>query len=174
MTALQRVDRAYGWLLAGIAGIGAAVLLLLVGLVTIDVTLRSAVASGIHGSVEFAEIGLYLATVTAAPWLLHRSAHIRADIVLQVLPKRLGWGLELAAESLGIVVLAVLLPYAVGIVGESRALGSMVRRAITFPEWWLLAPLPLCLGLLLGAQGFRMARLLKGPREPSQTDLSAA
>jgi hypothetical protein len=63
-------------------GAAALVALMLVG-VTLDVILRNVLVTGIPGIVEYTGVGLYLATVFAAPWLLHRGQHIRADLLGQ-------------------------------------------------------------------------------------------
>ena len=47
---------------------------------------------------------------------------------------------------------------------DSVALGSITIKNLVFPEWWLLAPLPVCFVLLAIEFVFRFDRLLRRAR----------
>ena len=96
---------------------------------------------------------LYLITLLTAPWLMRRGQHIRVDVLLRAVPKRLGWVLEWLVDAL-----------AHGLLRGHRATTARARRwascrpgrcsikTLVTPEWWLLAPLPLALFALLASR----------------------
>jgi TRAP-type C4-dicarboxylate transport system permease small subunit len=47
---------------------------------------------------------------------------------------------------------------------DSAAHGSFTIKTLAFPEWWMLAPLPVCFALLAIEFAFRFCRLMAGPR----------
>ncbi len=155
--------RAWSALLAAPAAVAGAIVLAMVLGVTASVGLRAITGAEIPGAVELTEIGLYLSAILAAPWLLHQGQHIRADLLGSALPLGAARALEMASDVLGLVVCLILAYAAWGIVAESAALGSVIRRTITYPEWWLSAPLPPAFLLLGGEFAARIARLLRDP-----------
>jgi TRAP-type C4-dicarboxylate transport system permease small subunit len=54
------------------------------------------------------------------------------------------------------------------------AIGGMVIKVLTIPEWWLLAPLPAAFLLLAVEVLFRMHRLYAGDRGPRSDAVTAA
>ena len=160
---LARAARIYGLVLAAPAAVAGALVLGMVLLVTASVTQRALTGAEIAGSVELTEIGLYLSAVLAAPWLLHRGQHIRADLLGPALPPRAARALEAASDLLGLIVCLVLAWVAWGAAADGAAQGGLVRRTITYPEWWLAAPLPACFALLAGEFAFRLARDIAEP-----------
>jgi TRAP-type C4-dicarboxylate transport system permease small subunit len=48
---------------------------------------------------------------------------------------------------------------------QSARLGSLTIKNLVFPEWWLLAPLPICFALIAVEFVVRFHRLLGAPRE---------
>ncbi len=155
--------RPWGWLLAVPAVAAGAITLGMVLLVTASVTLRAVTGAEIAGAVELTEIGLYLSAVLAAPWLLHKGQHIRADLLGPSLPPRAARLLEAFSDLLGLAVCLVLAWVSWGTAANAAATGGLVRRTITYPEWWLAAPLPLCFALLAGEFVARLIRLARDP-----------
>jgi TRAP-type C4-dicarboxylate transport system permease small subunit len=47
---------------------------------------------------------------------------------------------------------------------HSARLGAITIKNLVFPEWWLLAPLPLCFALLALEFVLRFHRLMGAPR----------
>jgi TRAP-type C4-dicarboxylate transport system permease small subunit len=47
---------------------------------------------------------------------------------------------------------------------DSARLGAITIKNLVFPEWWLLAPLPITFALLAIEFVFRFDRLMRGPR----------
>jgi TRAP-type C4-dicarboxylate transport system permease small subunit len=155
--------RAWGWILAVPAVAAGAITLGMVLLVTASVAQRTATGAEIAGAVELTEIGLYLSAVLAAPWLLHRGQHIRADLLGPALPAAAARWLEAASDLLGLLVCLVLAWVSWGAAANAAATGGVVRRTITYPEWWLAAPLPLVFALLAGEFAARLVRVLRDP-----------
>jgi TRAP-type transport system small permease protein len=164
------VARIWGWLLAAPAAIAGALVLGMVLLITASVTQRALTGAEIPGSVELTEIGLYLSAVLAAPWLLHKGQHIRADLLGPALPPGGARLLEAASDLLGLAVCLVLVWVSFGAAVESAATGGVVRRTITYPEWWLAAPLPPVFALLAGEFVARLLRLAGDPGAPRRDE----
>ncbi|MFL6796686.1 MAG: TRAP transporter small permease [Xanthobacteraceae bacterium] len=161
MTLLSRV---FGRMLDGFAVAAALTLLGMVVLVAGDVVLRNVSRGGIAWANEVSEYALYLMTLLTAPWLLRRGQHVRLDLLLTVLPPRLAWGVEALGDLLGLAVCLVLIRYGTTMTLESVRLNAVTIKNLVFPEWWLLAPLPIAFLLIAIEFVFRMDRLLRGER----------
>jgi TRAP-type C4-dicarboxylate transport system permease small subunit len=88
---------------------------------------------------------------------------VRLDIALTFVPARIAWLMEAAGDVLGFLVCLTMLRYGVKMTIDSAMLGSITIKNLTFPEWWLLWPLPLCFALLAAEFVFRFDRLIKAP-----------
>lgn len=161
---MTRLSRMFGLLLDGLSVLAALLLFAMVIVVTGDIVLRNVTRSGLHWANEVSEYALYLMTLLAAPWLLRRGQHIRLDLVLTIVPPRIAWLMEAAGDIVGLVVSLVLARYGVAIVHDSLRLGSITIKNLVFPEWWLLAPLPITFLLLAIEFVFRLHRLISGGR----------
>lgn len=117
-------------------------------LVTADVLVRNLGAATLPWVLDVSEYSLPLATFLVAPWLLHRSAHVRLDAVVTALPPALARRLDRLADAIGLGVSLVFVVYGTKAILSSAQQGSMVIKALVFPEWWLYAPVPACFGLL--------------------------
>jgi TRAP-type transport system small permease protein len=164
---VTRLSVAFGRLLDALAAIAALMLLAMVILVTIDVALRNLLNTGFVWSNEVSEYALYLMTLLTAPWLLRRGQHVRLDLVLTAVPARAAWLLEAAGDVIGFVVCVLMIRYGTMMALEAARIGSITIKNLTFPEWWLLAPLPLTFLLLAVEFVFRLHRLL-GERQRRQ------
>ncbi len=142
------VTRAYGGILAAGAGLAAGLLGVLALLVTGDVVARNLGLGTLPWIVEASEYSLPLATFLIAPWLLARSQHVRVDAVLTVVPARAARTLGRIGDLLGLAVSLVFVVYGVRAALASARQGSLVIKAVVFPEWWLYAPVPVCFALL--------------------------
>jgi len=132
--------------------VGALAAALLLGamvlLVTADVVARNLGLGTLPWIIDVTEYSLPLATFLVAPWLLHRGAHVRLDILLTALPATAARLLDRVADMLGLAICAVFIVYGAKAIGSSARQGSMVIKALVFPEWWLYAPIPVCFALL--------------------------
>jgi TRAP-type C4-dicarboxylate transport system permease small subunit len=153
-------ERLFAWL----AWIAALLLLAMVALVTADIVLRNTLRTGFPWANEVTEYALYLTTLLTAPWLLRRGQHVRIDMVLVLVPARVAWLLEAAADIVGLAASLVLVWYGTNMTLQSARLGSLTIKNLVFPEWWLLWPLPVCFVLLALEFVLRFHRLTGGPR----------
>lgn len=175
---MMRVSELYARLLSGLALAGCGVLFAMMGVICLDVLLRNVrLVHGVHGVAwanEVTEYALYLITMLTAPWLLRQGQHIRVDVLLRAVPRRLAWAMEWLCDLLAIACCALIAVYGVKAVIASHAIGSMVVKTLAIPEWWLLAPLPLAFALLAVELMFRMHRLYAGERGPRDEAVTAS
>ncbi|TFY99910.1 TRAP transporter small permease [Ramlibacter rhizophilus] len=172
------VSRAYGRLLAALALAGCAVLFAMMLVIVADVFLRNVAVPGLPRGLawsnEVSELMLYFTTVLVAPWLLRQGQHIRVDILLQALPKRLAWSLEWVGDVIGLTCCLFIAWYGARAAWASYADGALSIKTLVTPEWWSLAPLPIVFVLLAIEMVFRMQRLWHAERGPRQDAVSAA
>ena len=161
---MTRLSLAFGRLFDALAAAAALILLAMVVVVTADIVLRNTVGMGFVWANEVSEYALYLMTLLTAPWLLRRGQHVRLDIMLTLVPPRVAWLMEAVGDLLGFAVCVVLIRYGIAMTYDSWRLGAITIKNLVFPEWWLLAPLPVTFVLLAIEFVFRFDRLLKGAR----------
>jgi TRAP-type C4-dicarboxylate transport system permease small subunit len=174
---MEVLARHYGRLIMALALVACALLFLMTLMICADVLLRNLpLIKGVQGlswSNEVSEAMLYLITVLAAPWLLRQGQHIRVDIVLRAIPKKLGWICEWICDILALACCIAMTVYSGKATLASYQAGSLSIKTLVTPEWWLLAPLPLCFFLLAIELLFRMQRLYAGERAPRSDAVSA-
>ncbi len=161
---LTRLSAAFGRLFDALAQAAALTLLATVAIVSADILLRNLAGSGIAWSNEVSEYALYFITLLTAPWLLRRGQHVRIDLVLTVVPPPVAWLMELLSDILGLGTSLLLVRYGTQMTYDSWRLGSITIKNLVFPEWWLLAALPLFFALVAVEFVFRLHRLLTGER----------
>ncbi|ARQ02673.1 hypothetical protein CAK95_00240 [Pseudorhodoplanes sinuspersici] len=130
-------------------------------IVTGDIILRNVIVKGFVWANEVSEYALYLITLLTAPWLLRRGQHVRLDLILTAVPRRVAWLMEAAADIIGFIVCLVMIRYAWLMTFEAFRNGSLTIKNLIFPEWWMLAPLPISFVLLAIEFVFRFHRLLQ-------------
>jgi TRAP-type C4-dicarboxylate transport system permease small subunit len=140
--------RAYRLILQAFAWVAAVVLGAMALAVTFDVVARNLGWGNTGWVVELTEYSLPVATLLVAPWLLHRNEHVRLDVVLTLIPKRIALLLERSADVLGILICAVFVWFSVILIFDSARLGSMVVKTLSIPEWWQYALIPVSFFLL--------------------------
>jgi TRAP-type C4-dicarboxylate transport system permease small subunit len=153
--------RAYRRLLDLGASAAAALVGIMVLLVTADVVARNVGLGTLPWIIDVTEYSLPLATFLMAPWLLHRGDHVRLDTLLTALPPAAARLLDRVADVLGLAICAVFIVYGAQAMVSSARQGSMVIKAIVFPEWWLYAPVPACFAFLAVEFGRRLTA--RGP-----------
>ena len=117
-------------------------------LVCYDVIARNVGFGSVPWIVEIAEYMLPVGTCFAAPWLMFQNQHVRLDVLNLVLSPAAQRRLDRGASIAGALVSAVVCWYSLVAIADSRAAATITMKALSFPEWWLLAPLPLGFGLL--------------------------
>ena len=99
---MTRLSSLFGRLFDLLAVLAALTLLAMVVLVTADIVLRNIARIGFPWANEVTEYALYLTTLLTAPWLLRRGQHVRIDMALALVPPRVAWLMEAAADLLGL------------------------------------------------------------------------
>ncbi len=161
---MKQLSTIFGRLFDAFALLAALGLLAMVVVVTADILLRNLAGTGISWANEVSEYALYLITLFTAPWLLRRGQHVRLDLVLTLVPPRVAWTMEVAGDILGLAVSLVLVRYGAAMTIDSARMGAITIKNLVFPEWWLLAPLPITFALLAIEFIFRFQRLIGGER----------
>ena len=173
---MQKLENAYGRLLEVLALAGCALIFGMTLMICADVFLRNVrIVPGMVGlewANEISEGMLYLVTVLTAPWLMRQGQHIRVDILLRAVPKRLGWAMEWVVDALALACCAVITYYGARAALASWKAGSMSIKTLITPEWWLLSVLPVAFLALTIEMLFRMRRLWLGPRAPRDDAVS--
>lgn len=175
---LDRLERGFGRLIEALALAACAMLLAMVLVICGDVLTRNVAIAGLPRGLawsnEISELLLYAMTLAAAPWLLRQGRHIRVDIVLRAIPPRLAYACEWLTDALGLACCAWLVAYGGKAALKSFSDHALSIKTLVMPEWWLLAPLPICFLLLAVEFMFRMRRLAAGPARPRDEAVSAA
>ena len=175
---IHKLSEAFGRFISALALFGCLLLLAMMLIIVTDVALRNfAVTGGPQGlgwSNEVSEFLLYLITLSVAPWLLRQGQHIRVDILLQAIPKKLAWALEWVGDLLGLACCLVMSTYGAQATWASYSANSLSIKTLVTPEWWSLAPLPVVFMLLSIEMIFRMHRLWLAERGPRNDAVSAA
>ena len=143
-----------------------------------DVLLRNVAVPGLPRGVgwsnEVSELMLYGIAMLSAPLLLRQGRHIRVDIVLRVLPPRVAYGCEWIGDISGLLCCLWMVWYGSAATFRSFSSGAQSIKTLVMPEWWFLAPLPVCFALLAVEFVFRMQRLALGPAQPREDAVSSA
>jgi len=139
---------AYGWLMRGCGFVAAAVLGLVTLLVCIDVIGRNLGLGSFVWVNEITEYALPVATLAAAPWLMWRNQHVRLDLLSMLLSPKAQRRVDRLSSALGLAVSLLMVWYSLLALLDSRRAGSVVLKALTFPEWWLYLPVPIGFALL--------------------------
>ena len=167
---MNRLSDLYGKLLDALAVIAALLLLAMVIIVTGDILLRNLFVQGLRlGERSFRIFALSDHAADRAMAAAPRPA-CAARPHLVALPKRGAWLLEAIGDVAGFVVCLIMIRYGTLMTFEAWRIGSITIKNLIFPEWWLLAPLPITFLLLAIEFVFRFRRLLQQPRPPRGGD----
>lgn len=144
----------YRLLMRGCGAVAAVLFGAVAVLVTVDVVLRNLGFGTLPWIVEVSEYSLPVATFLTAPWLLHVNQHVRVEILVSSVSRRAARWLDHVADLIGLAASLTLGWYALQVILDSRAIGSLVIKTLVFPEWWLFAPVPFA-GILLAIEFVR-------------------
>ena len=171
---MAKLSQWYGRLLDTLLLLACLLLLVMTLLIGADVLSRNIGLGGIAPSNEISEDIIYLLTLLAAPGLLRQGQHIRVDILLRVLPAKVGWLLEWLGDILGMICCLYFVWYGTRVAVASFTSGALSIKTLIMPEWWLLAPMPVTFVLLGIEFFFRMHRLALAERGPRDDAVSAS
>jgi TRAP-type transport system small permease protein len=137
-------------------GLAAAVVALITVLVCADVIGRNLGWRTLPWVNEVTEYALPIVTLFAAPWLMWRNQHVRLDLLGAMLSPAAQRRVDRASAAVGLLVSLLMVWYAVRMLQDSRSAGSLMLKALVFPEWWLFIPVPIGFGLLALECGRRL------------------
>jgi TRAP-type transport system small permease protein len=146
----------YATLMRACGGVAAGVLGLITAMVCFDVVSRNLGFKSVVWINEVTEYALPIATLAAAPWLMWRNLHVRLDLLGMVLSSAAQRKMDRVSSALGLAVSCIVVWYSIRMLLDSRAAGSLVLKALVFPEWWLYIPVPIGFGLLALECGRRL------------------
>ena len=136
------------------AGLGFAVLALMI---SVDIVLRNLGILNFPWLLEVSEYVVYIATFLAAPWVLHQSAHVRVDVLLNLVPRGVAIAMEIVADLIGLATSLVFAYYSFRATSASFGSDHLIFKELVILEWPLLAAMPLS-GLLLAIEFVRRLR----------------
>ncbi|GAA5232235.1 TRAP transporter small permease [Verticiella sediminum] len=138
----------YGLIMNAFGAVAALLVGVMTALVSYDVIVRNLGLGSLDWVLEVSEYMLPVIICASAPWLMYRNQHIRLDVLNMVLPTRVLRRIDRYAASVGAVVSLIFAWYALLLLLDSRAAGSLVMKSLVFPEWWLFVPVPIGFGAL--------------------------
>jgi C4-dicarboxylate transporter DctQ subunit len=109
------------------------------------------------------EVVIYLvvwAMLIAGSALVFDGRHIRADLVVRMLPFKAQWLLELINLTVGFLYCGIVSYYAVQVVLFARQLDERSESSLQFPLWIFYIALPLGFGLMSVRYFIRIYRFL--------------
>lgn len=138
----------YAGVMRGCGFLAALLVAMITLLVCYDVLARNIIGKGLGWIVEITEYALPTLIAVSAPWLMYRNEHIRLDLLNMVLsPARLAQ-VERLTAAVGVVASGLFAWYAMALLLDSKNSGSLVFKALIFPEWWVYIPAPIGFALL--------------------------
>tara|TARA_R110000868_G_scaffold1253_14_gene9806 strand:- start:2097 stop:2660 length:564 start_codon:yes stop_codon:yes gene_type:complete len=143
-----RIDRLFGRLNLGLGYLVAFSMGLFAVSIALDLAIRRLGLGNMPWLYEVIEYVLYAGVFLAAPWVLREGAHVRVDLLLSALPRRVSRGLEKVLDVLGATVALALCYYGwrAGVeafIGDSRQFKTLVVH-----DSWLMGIFTVSLLLL--------------------------
>ena len=109
------------------------------------------------------EVVIYLvvwAMLIAGSQLVQEGRHIRADLIVRLLPINGQWLLELINLIIGLLYCALVSKFALDVVLFARQLGEQSESSLQFPLWVFYMALPLSFGLMAVRYVVRLYRFI--------------
>ena len=131
----------------------------IIALICLDVGLRDFGLGSLPWLIELTEYLMYAGTFLAAPWVLRQGSHVRVDILLVAVPKRLAVRLEQMVDLCGLAISLVLLYYGSAVVADAWRSGMVQYKTWYVPEWLLLLAIPVSAALLAAEFVLRVLRV---------------
>lgn len=168
---MRALARVYDFVLAACGAAAALCIAFMAVGISIDVVIRNAGFGVISWMLEGAEYALFVATFLGAPWVLRLGAHVRVDVLIEGLPPRARFAMELLADAIGFAVSAIIFYYAVRVGATAHLDGARMIKELIFPEWYIFAVIAVS-ALLLCIEFVR--RITIAVRIPESADGGAA
>jgi len=155
---LDRLEPAYNLILAFFIWLVAISIGLFALLIPLNLLLVKMQWGSIWWLNEGIEYSLYAGVFLGAPWVLQQGAHVRVDIVISALPKRLATLLEATIDTGGAVLCLVLAYYGWRAAVSEFVDGTLPDKDLRIPNWIMMAVFTVSLALLAIEFAFRIRR----------------
>lgn len=158
MTAFQRIDAAIGRVYHWIGNIVGITIGLFAVAIALDLFLRLFKFGNLPGMQEIVAYALFVGVFLAAPWVLRLGAHVRVDVLVSALPKKVALVLERTIDLVALGLCLLFLYY--GITGMISDYVNDVAKRQTYVvyEWVLLLIFNLSFAMLAVEFLFRLIR----------------
>ena len=163
--AVWRADRLLAPLEFASTLIGGALVFGLMILGMIQIVLRSLFSAPIFGYIDIVEFGMIGFAIFGIAWLQRMGGHVRMELVIGRLKGRAMWLAETLGVLIGMIIVAILIPYSYQHFGRAWELGDSTID-IELATWPGKLAVPIFLGLLLvrfAVQFFAYLRLFLNP-----------
>lgn len=157
-----RLRRGYARLLEACGLVAGVLIGVLALLISVDVVIRNLGLGNFPWALEVGEYAIYLSAFLAAPWVLRQGAHVRVDLLLGLVPPRVGRALEFGTDLLGALICLTIVWYGAVASAESFLLDARIVKELVVSEWWLLAVLPISCGMMAAEFAARALRAFAG------------
>lgn len=149
-----------------LAAIAIAGLLFVIGVVFLEIVLRTFFAMPQVWVIEFSEYALLWITFLGASWLLRTEGHVAVDLLTNALPADWKRRLAIVSACVGLAVALVLVVFGVSTTIEQMRLGTYKPTIMEFPTWRVLLIIPIGSALLALRFLHRVVALARGQLEP--------
>ena len=159
---LDRFEAGFDRLMVFFASLVAASIGLFAVLIPLDLLIRSIGWGNMWWLYEGIEYTLYAGVFLGAPWVLKQGAHVRVDVLVATLPKKLAARLEQALDLVGAVICGSLCYYGVLAVISDFAENSLTDKMLSVPSWWLMLIFSFAFAMLVVEFLLRLRRVHAG------------
>jgi TRAP-type C4-dicarboxylate transport system permease small subunit len=135
---LDRFEAGFDRVMVFLASLVAASIGLYAILIPLDLLLRSLGWGNMWWLYEGIEYALYAGIFLGAPWVLKEGAHVRVDVLVATLPKKISARLEQALDLFGAAICAALTYYAVRSMIDDYLEESLPDKVLAIPDWILM------------------------------------
>ena len=163
--AVWRADRLLAPLEFACTLVGGALVFGLMILGMVQIVLRSLFNAPIFGYIDIVEFGMIGFAIFGIAWLQRQGGHVRMELLIGRLKGRAMWLAETLGVLIGMIVVAILIPYSYQHFGRAWELGDSTID-IELATWPGKLAVPIFLGLLFlrfGVQFFAYLRLFLNP-----------
>jgi TRAP-type C4-dicarboxylate transport system permease small subunit len=145
---MASLERAFDWLITALNYLAGGILLFMGGAVLYEVFMRYLFNAPTRWVIEFSEYMLLYMALLAAAWVLKQEGHVRVEMLVDALPRRVQAVLHAVTSWVGALVCALFCWYSAALVWETFWSGEVLFRAVHVPKSAVLLSLPIGLSLL--------------------------
>ncbi len=135
---LDRFEAGFDRLMVFFASLVAVSIALFAILIPFDLFIRSVGWGSMWWLYEGIEYALYAGIFLGAPWVLKEGAHVRVDVLVATLPKKISARLEQALDLVGAAICAALTYYAVRSMIADYLEDSLPDKVLVIDDWILM------------------------------------